>query len=113
MPTGHTTTAQQEKVVNPKSSPKRAREQRSDDGPTILPGMEHFVDLLRKVKRPALVVRLLEHASGDALPELQALAVPRPLPTHPGPGGWPNASAALSTKPRRECPPAGPATHRR
>ena len=74
MPTGHTTTAQQEKVVNPKSSPKRAREQRSDDGPTILPGMEHFVDLLRKVKRPALVVRLLEHASGDALPELQALA---------------------------------------
>ena len=74
MPTGHTTTAQQEKAVNPKSSPKRAREQRSDDGPTILPGMEHFVDLLRKVKRPALVVRLLERASGDALPELQALA---------------------------------------
>lgn len=74
MPTGHTTTAQQEKAVNPKSSPKRAREQRSDDGPAILPGMEHFVDLLRKVKRPALVVRLLERASGDALPELQALA---------------------------------------
>ena len=74
MPTGHTTTAQQEKAVNPKSSPKRAREQRSDDGPAILPGMEHFVDLLRKVKRPALVVRLLELASGDALPELQALA---------------------------------------
>ena len=38
------------------------------------PAWRHFVDLLRKVKRPALVVRLLELASGDALPELQALA---------------------------------------
>ena len=67
MPTGHTTTAQPQKVVNPKSSPKRTREQRSDDGPTILPGMEHFVDLLRKVKRPALVVRLLERANDESL----------------------------------------------
>lgn len=74
MPTGHTTTAQPQKVVNPKSSPKRAREPRSDDGPSILPGMEHFVDLLRKVKRPALVVRLLERANAESLPELQALA---------------------------------------
>lgn len=73
MPTGHTT-AQQKKVVNPKPSSKRAREQRSDDGPVILPGMEHFVDLVRKVKRPALVVRLLERASGGTLPELLALA---------------------------------------
>ncbi len=74
MPTGHTTAAQQEKVVDQQPPSKRVREQRSDDGPAILPGMEHFVDLLRKVKRPALVVRLLERASGDALPELQALA---------------------------------------
>ncbi|KSO09274.1 hypothetical protein [Pseudomonas aeruginosa] len=73
MPTGHTT-AQQKKVVNPKPSSKRAREQRSDDGPVILPGMEHFVDLVRKVKRPALVVRLLERASGGTLSELLALA---------------------------------------
>ena len=49
MPTGHTT-AQQKKVVNPKPSSKRAREQRSDDGPVILPGMEHFVDLVRKAR---------------------------------------------------------------
>ncbi len=74
MPTGHTTTAQQEKVVNQQLSSKRVREQRSDDGPAILPGMEHFIDLLRKVKRPALVVRLLERASGEPLPELHALA---------------------------------------
>jgi len=74
MPTGQTTAAQPEKVVNQQLSSKRVREHRSDDGPTILPGMEHFIDLLRKVKRPALVVRLLERASGDALPELQALA---------------------------------------
>lgn len=74
MPTGHTTAAQQEKVVDQQPPSKRVREQRSDDGPAILPGMEHFVDLLRKVKRPALVVRLLERASGDVLPELQALA---------------------------------------
>ena len=74
MPTGHTTTAQQEKVVNQQLSSKRVREQRSDDGPAILPGMEHFIDLLRKVKRPTLVVRLLERASGEPLPELHALA---------------------------------------
>jgi hypothetical protein len=46
-------------VVNQQLSSKRVREQRSDDGPAILPGMEHFIDLLRKVKRPTLVVRLL------------------------------------------------------
>lgn len=74
MPTGQTTAAQPEKVVNQQPSSKRVREQRSDDGPAILPGMEHFIDLLRKVKRPALVVRLLERASGEQLPELQALA---------------------------------------
>jgi hypothetical protein len=73
MPTGHTT-AQQKKADNQKPSSKRVREQRSDDGPVILPGMEHFVDLVRKVKRPALVVRLLERASGEPLPELLALA---------------------------------------
>lgn len=74
MPTGQTTAAQPEKVVNQQLSSKRVREHRSDDGPAILPGMEHFIDLLRKIKRPALVVRLLERASGEPLPELQALA---------------------------------------
>ena len=39
------------------------------------PLLQHAVDdLLRKVKRPVLVVRLLERASGEPLPELQALA---------------------------------------
>ena len=76
MPTGHTTTAQQEKVVNQQLSSKRVREQRSDDGPAILPGMEHFIDLLRKVKRPALVVRLLERASGEQLASTRFVFLP-------------------------------------
>ena len=74
MPTGQASTAQQKSAVTKQSSPKRAREQRSDDGSTILPNMEHFVGLLRKLKRPGLAVRLLEQASGAALPELHALA---------------------------------------
>lgn len=75
MPSGQaSTTKKNSKVAASQPSPKRAREYRSDDGATILPGMEHFVGLLRKVKRPGLVVQLLEHASASKLPELAALA---------------------------------------
>lgn len=62
------------KVAASQPSPKRAREHCSDDGATILPNMEHFVGLLRKVKRPGLVVQLLEQTSASKLPELTALA---------------------------------------
>lgn len=31
---------------------KQARTRQSDEGPAILPGMQHFVTLLRKAKRP-------------------------------------------------------------
>ncbi|WP_223871673.1 hypothetical protein [Candidatus Dactylopiibacterium carminicum] len=74
MPTGQASTAPQKSAVAKQSTPKRAREQRFDDGSTILPNMEHFVGLLRKLKRPGLAMRLLEQASGAALPELHALA---------------------------------------
>jgi hypothetical protein len=31
---------------------KQVRTRQSDEGPAILPGMQHFVTLLRKAKRP-------------------------------------------------------------
>lgn len=75
MPSGQASTMKKNsKVAASQPSPKRAREHRSDDGATILPNMEHFVGLLRKVKRPGLVVQLLERASVTELPELKALA---------------------------------------
>lgn len=49
------------------------RNPQSDNGPVILPGMEHFVDLVRKVKHPTLVLRLLERASGGTFPDLMTL----------------------------------------
>lgn len=52
---------------------KQARTRQSDEGPAILPGMQHFVTLLRKVKRPGLVLLLVERASNTLLPELSAL----------------------------------------
>lgn len=52
---------------------KKARVRQLDDGPQILPCMEHFVTLLRKSKRPALVLTLVEHVGGNALPEMAAL----------------------------------------
>ena len=67
-------TASQEETPGPQSPAKRRRQQKSDDGPLILPTMEHFIALARKIKRPALLVNLLERASQDALPEMLALA---------------------------------------
>lgn len=52
---------------------KQARTRQSDEGPAILPGMQHFVTLLRKAKRPGLVLLLVERASNTLLPELSAL----------------------------------------
>ena len=45
-----------------------------DGGPELLPGMEHFVGLLRKVKQPSLVLVLLARISGQSLSRLAALA---------------------------------------
>lgn len=74
MATGQTSTIKKNKVAASQPSPKRTRQHRSDDGATILPNLEHFVGLLRKVTRPGLVVQFLERASATDLPELQALA---------------------------------------
>ena len=52
---------------------KQARTRQSDEGPAILPGMQHFVTLLRKVKRPGLGLLLVERASNTLLPEVSAL----------------------------------------
>ncbi|EPW2942153.1 hypothetical protein ACWKBT_001476 [Pseudomonas aeruginosa] len=52
---------------------KQVRTRQSDEGPAILPGMQHFVTLLRKAKRPGLVLLLVERASNTLLPELSAL----------------------------------------
>lgn len=50
-----------------------ARARAKDSGPTILPHLEHFVVLTRKVQRPSLIRGFLEAAHGQALPAVQAL----------------------------------------
>jgi hypothetical protein len=73
MTTGQAIATQKNKTVASQPASKRVREKRTDDAPAILPDMEHFVSLLRKVARPSLAVQLLEQASGTDLPELKAL----------------------------------------
>jgi hypothetical protein len=68
------TTGKQNKAAAGKHAVRRERKCRSDDaGPTILPDMQHFVALLRKVKHPRLVLQLVEGASCSQLPEISAL----------------------------------------
>ncbi len=53
---------------------KQKRTCQSDDaGPLILPDMQHFVTLLRKVKHPHQVLLLIERASDSPLPETATL----------------------------------------
>jgi hypothetical protein len=49
------------------------RPRQTDGGSEILPWMEHFVTLVRKVKRPALILTLVERAAGSSLPAIAAL----------------------------------------
>ena len=44
-----------------------------DVGPQTLPGMEHFVQLVRKVQRTGLIATLVEHAHGVQMPIVRAL----------------------------------------
>ena len=53
-------------------TPKKSRQRQSDDGPQLLPNMEHFVTLVRKAKRPALVLMLVERAAETALPQMSS-----------------------------------------
>lgn len=63
---------QKESAADQQTS-KKARNRQSDDGPDVLPCMEHFVTLARKVKRPALILTLVERAADTTLPEIAAL----------------------------------------
>lgn len=57
----------------PLQTSKKARSRQKDEGSAILPGMEHFVSLARKVRRPELLRVLLEQASEQPLDTLQTL----------------------------------------
>ena len=65
--------AKQEESAAVQQTSKKARNRQSDDGPDVLPCMEHFVTLVRKVKRPTLIVTLVERAADTSLPEIAAL----------------------------------------
>mgnify|MGYP001056310032 CR=1 FL=1 len=53
--------------------PRATRLRGKDNGPTVLPHLEHFVLLTRKVQRPSLIRVLLENAHGRPLPTIHAL----------------------------------------
>ena len=65
--------AKQEESAAVQQTSKKTRNRQSDDGPDVLPCMEHFVTLVRKVKRPALIVTLVERAADTSLPEIAPL----------------------------------------
>ena len=53
----------------------------ADHGPDLLPDMEHFVWLVRKIKNIPLLRRLLRNA-GDQLPEKTAVKLERARGAH-------------------------------
>ncbi len=74
MPVAHQAAVeQQDTPLAGKHNEKQVCARQSDEGPAILPDMQHFVTLLRKAKRPGLVLLLVERVSNTALPELSAL----------------------------------------
>lgn len=54
-------------------APKKRRPRGKDNGPSLLPHLEHFIQMTRKVKRPALIGRLLEGCAGGTLPAIRAV----------------------------------------
>jgi len=59
--------------VGPPALKAQRAPRQTDGGPDILPGMQHWVALTRKVKRPALLLRLVEQASKVPWPEMATL----------------------------------------
>ena len=55
-------------------SPKPPRVRATDNGSEVLPHLEHFVRLTRKIQRPGLVSTLLEVSAGQAMPAVRALS---------------------------------------
>lgn len=68
----HNIAKQKESAADQQTS-KKARNRQSDDGPDVLSCMEHFVTLARKVKRPTLILALVERAADATPPEIAAL----------------------------------------
>jgi len=62
------------KTANPAQATSPPRLRATDNGAEVLPHMEHFVRLTRKVQRPVLLGRLLDTANGgQAIPTVRAL----------------------------------------
>ena len=74
MKTEQQTTQHNTKKAVVEQAPKPPRVRTSDNGSEVLPHLEHFVRLTRKVQRPGLVCNLLEVTTGQAMPTLHALA---------------------------------------
>jgi len=55
-------------VAPPLPEKKQVRTRTRDQGPDRLAHMEHFVKLVRRVRRPALLQDLLDHAAGSTAP---------------------------------------------
>ena len=55
-------------------SPKPPRVRATDNGSEVLPHLEHFVRLTRKIQRPGLVSTLLEVSAGQTMPAVRALS---------------------------------------
>lgn len=53
--------------------PRAPRQRGRDNGPTVLPYLEHFVLLTRKVQRPSLIRVLLENTHGHPLPAIHVM----------------------------------------
>ena len=69
----HNNIVKQKESAADKQTSKTARNRQSDEGPEILPCLEHFVMLVRRAKRPGLALCLVERASGTSLPEVAAM----------------------------------------
>jgi hypothetical protein len=65
--------AKQKESAADQQTSKKPRNRQSDDGPDVLPYLEHLVTLARKAKRPALLLMLVERAADTTLPEVAAL----------------------------------------
>jgi len=64
---------QSQSVTDKQPPPKKTRARQTDEGSQILPSMEYFVALVRKSKRPKLVLHLIEQVAGKPFPEIEKL----------------------------------------
>lgn len=60
-------------AADKQQAPKVRKARQADSGPEILPNMENFVRLARKVQRTALIAMLVESAHGEQIPIVRVL----------------------------------------